>query len=169
MFKSENKTSFRKYISVSILILSVFVFSAGCEKKAEKPEGTTNSKDTTSMGTTAQTGPDSTTMVDTTKQYPDLTGTWTGKFQSHGATLKVTEQHDENFKASLSVAYREPMNKTVIGTYNPETNILTMKDGAKSRYETSYNVKLSDDMKKISGTAHFLVDGNTVNFTFTKK
>jgi hypothetical protein len=24
-------------------------------------------------------------------------------------------------------------------------------------------------MKKISGTAHFLVDGNTVNFTFTKK
>ena len=169
MFKSEYKASFRKYISVSILILSFFVFSAGCEKKAEKPEGTTNSKDTTSMGTSDQTGPDSTTMADTTKQYPDLTGTWTGKFQYHNATFKVTEQNNENFKASLFVAYREPMNKSISGTIDLETNKITMKDDSKSRYEAKYSAKLSSDMKKFSGTAHFKVDGNDETFNFSKK
>ena len=162
MFKKEIKTSLSKYLSVLILISSIVMLSAGCEKKAEKPEGETM-KDTTNIAQPQQPA------TDTTKKYPDLTGTWTGSFQSHGATLKITEQKDENFKASLSVAYREPMNKTISGTYDPETNTLTMKDEAKSRLETSYNPKLSDDMKKISGTAHFIVDNNTVNFTFTKK
>jgi hypothetical protein len=162
MFKKEIKTSLSKYLSVLILISSIVMLSAGCEKKAEKPAGETM-KDTTNIAQPQQPA------TDTTKKYPDLTGTWTGSFQSHGATLKITEQQDGNFKATLSVAYREPMNKTISGTYNPETNTLTMKDEAKSRLETSYNPKLSDDMKKITGTAHFIVDKNTVNFNFTKK
>jgi hypothetical protein len=169
MFKSEKKTSFRKYISVSILILSIFVLSAGCEKKAEKPEGTTNSKDTTNMGTSEQTGPDSTTMADTTKQYPDLTGTWTGSFESHGASLKVTNQNNESFKASLSVAYREPMNKTISGTIDLSTNKLTMKDDVKSRNEATYTATLSEDGMKITGISTLKIDGNKANFTFKKK
>lgn len=169
MFKSENKASFRKYYSVSILIFSVFILFAGCEKKSEKPEGETVTKDTTSMNTSKQTGQDSTTMVDTTKQYPDLTGTWTGKFQNHNATLKITEQNNENFTASLSVSYREPMNKSISGTIDLEANKITMKDNSKSRYEATYSAKLSTDMKKLSGTAHFKVDGNNETFNFSKK
>jgi hypothetical protein len=166
MFNKVTKTSFSKYLYVLILIGSLVVLSAGCEKKAEKPEGESTMKDTTKM---AMPETDTTAKVDTAKMFPDLTGTWTGKFQSHAATMKITEQKMENFKASLTVAYREPMNKSIVGTYNPDTKQLTMKDASKSRLETSYIPKLSDDMKKITGTAHFIVDGNTVNFTFTKK
>ncbi len=166
MFKKEIKTSLSKYISVLILISSLVVLSAGCQKNAEKPEGETTKKDTTNM---VQPGTDTTAAADTTKKYPDLTGTWTGKFENHSATLKITEQHNENFKANLSVSYREPMNKTISGTITRESNKMTMKDDTKSRYDASYNATLSEDMKKISGTAHFKVDGNNESFTFTKK
>ena len=166
MFKKKIKTSLSKYLSVLILISSLVVLSAGCQKNAEKPEGETTQKDTTNM---VQPSPDTTAAADTTKKYPDLTGTWTGKFQSHNATLKISDQKDENFKASLSVAYRDPMNKTISGTINPETNKVSMSDDVKSRREATYTATLSEDGKKLSGTAHFKVDGNNENFTFTKK
>ena len=166
MFKKKIKTSLSKYLSVLILISSLVVISAGCQKNAEKPEGETTQKDTTNM---VQPSPDTTAVADTTKKYPDLTGTWTGKFQSHNATLKISDQKDENFKASLSVAYRDPMNKTISGTINPETNKVSMSDDVKSRREATYTATLSEDGKKLSGTAHFKVDGNNENFTFTKK
>jgi len=166
MFKKKIKTSLSKYLSVLILISSLVVISAGCQKNAEKPEGETTQKDTTNM---VQPSPDTTAAADTTKKYPDLTGTWTGKFQSHNATLKISDQKDENFKASLSVAYRDPMNKTISGTINPETNKVSMSDDVKSRREATYTATLSEDGKKLSGTAHFKVDGNNENFTFTKK
>jgi len=166
MFKKKIKTSLSKYLSVLILISSLVVISAGCQKNAEKPEGETTQKDTTNM---VQPSPDTTAAADTTKKYPDLTGTWTGKFQSHNATLKISDQKDENFKASLSVAYRDPMNKTISGTINPETNKVSMSDDVKSRREATYTATLSEDGKKLSGTAHFKVDGNNESFTFTKK
>jgi len=166
MFKKKIKTSLSKYLSVLIIISSLVVISAGCQKNAEKPEGETTQKDTTNM---VQPSPDTTAAADTTKKYPDLTGTWTGKFQSHNATLKISDQKDENFKASLSVAYRDPMNKTISGTINPETNKVSMSDDVKSRREATYTATLSEDGKKLSGTAHFKVDGNNENFTFTKK
>ncbi len=166
MFNMEIKTSLSKYLSVLILISSLVVISAGCQKNAEKPEGETTKTDTTNM---VQPGTDTTAAADTTKKYPDLTGTWTGKFQSHNATLKISDQKDENFKASLSVAYRDPMNKTISGTINPETNKVSMSDDVKSRREATYAATLSEDGKKLSGTAHFKVDGNNESFTFTKK
>ncbi|HSD64157.1 MAG TPA: hypothetical protein VLB50_10175, partial [Ignavibacteriaceae bacterium] len=62
-----------------------------------------------------------------------------------------------------------PMNKTVSGTIKPESNRVTMKDENKTRYEATYAAELSKDGKQLSGTAHFKVDGNDVNFTFKKK
>ncbi len=73
MFKKEMKTSLSKYFSVLFLITSLVLISAGCEKKAEKPEGESTMKDTTNMAQPEN---------DTTAQYPDLTGTWTGTFES---------------------------------------------------------------------------------------
>ena len=166
MFKKATKTSLSKYFSVLFLIISLITISAGCEKKAEKPEGESTMNDTTNM---AQPGTDTTAMADTSMQYPDLTGTWTGKFQSHNATLKISDQQDENFKGNLSIAYREPMNKAISGNLEPEGNKVSMKDEAKSRNEATYTATLSDDGKKLSGTAHFKVDNYDVNFTFTKK
>ena len=159
MFKKEMKTSLSKYFSVLFLITSLVLISAGCEKKAEKPEGESTMKDTTNMAQPEN---------DTTAQYPDLTGTWTGTFESHGATLKITEQKNENFKASLTVQYREPMNKTISGTIESD-NKISMKDEEKSRSEATYSASLSEDGKKITGTSTLKINGNKANFTFTKK
>ncbi len=56
MFKKDIKTSLSKYLSVLILISSIVVLSAGCEKKAEKPEGESTMKDTTNMAKPATAG-----------------------------------------------------------------------------------------------------------------
>ena len=165
MFNKEMKTSLSKYFSVLFLITSLVLISAGCEKKAEKPEGESTMKDTTNM---AQPETDTTAMADTSMQYPDLMGTWTGTFESHGATLKITEQNNENFKASLTVQYREPMNKTISGTIESD-NKISMKDVEKSRSEATYSASLSEDGKKITGTSTLKINGNKANFTFTKK
>ncbi len=165
MFKKEIKTSLSKYISAIILVFSLVMISSGCEKKTEKPEGENTMKDTTKM---VQPGTDTTTAADTTKKYPELTGTWTGKFESHNATLKITEQHDENFKAYLTVQYREPMNKTISGTVSSD-NKISMKDEVKSRSEANYSASLSEDGTKITGTSTLKLNGNKANFTFTKK
>ena len=155
------QTSLSKYLSVLFLIGSLIVLSAGCEKKAEKPEGDNVSTDTTNMAEPE---------VDTTKvEYPDLTGTWTGTFESHTATFKVTGQDGSDFSANLTVAYRQPMNKTISGIIDPETNKITMKDDVKSRTEATYAAELSSDGKTISGTSTLKVRGGTANFTFKKK
>ena len=66
MFKKETMATFNKYFSILILITSLVVLSAGCEKKTEKPEGEGTMKDTTNMVQPT----DTTAMTDTTKQYP---------------------------------------------------------------------------------------------------
>jgi len=134
------------------------------KKKAEKAEGAKGTEDTTNMAQPEQAA------ADTMKtEYPDLVGTWTGTFQSHGATLKITGQDGEDFEGSLTVAYREPMIKSISGSIDPGTHKIAMKDKSKSRLETTYDVKISEDMSKIYGTAYYIVDKKTVNFTFIKK
>lgn len=163
MLNNSFTTSYGKFFSLFILVFSLVVLSAGCQKKAEQP-GENINKDTSHV-----VQPDTTAKVDTTKKYPDLVGTWSGSFQSHSATLKISDQNGENFKGNLSIAYRDPMKKTVSGTIKPESNQITMKDENKTRYEATYAAELSKDGKQLSGTAHFKVDGNDVNFTFKKK
>ena len=169
MSRKTIKLSFKTYMPFLILLSSLIVFSAGCEKKAEKPEGENAAKDTTNMVASEQSNADTTAKADTTKQYPDLTGTWTGTFESHAATLKVTEQNGADFKANLSVAYRQPMNKKVSGKLDLSTKQVTMADAEKSRTESSYSATLSDDGTKISGTSTMKVGGTKSKFTFTKK
>ncbi len=163
MFKKATKASLSKYISVLFLVSSLIIISAGCEKKAEKPEGENTMTDTTKM-----VQPDTTAKADTTKKYPDITGTWTGKFESHSATLKISDQKDENFTAYLTVQYREPMNKAISGNFQAD-NKISMKDGVKSRSEATYDATLSDDGMKITGTSTLKLNGSKANFTFNKK
>ncbi len=165
MFKKATKTSLSKYLSVLFLVTSLIIISAGCEKKTETPEGENTLKDTTNM---VQPGTDTTAAADTTQKYPDITGTWTGKFEAHNATLKISDQNKENFTAYLTVQYREPMNKTISGNFQSD-NKISMKDEVKSRSEATYDATLSDDGKKITGISTLKLDGNKANFTFTKK
>jgi hypothetical protein len=159
----EIKRFLSRYLPILFLIGSLVILSAGCEKKAEKPEGENASKDTMNMVMPEEPKPD------TLKKYPDLTGTWTGSFESHGATFKITEQKDSTFMASLTVAYRQPMNKSISGTIDLSSNKITMKDVEKSRTESTYKAELSGDGQKISGTSTLKISGNKANFSFKKK
>jgi hypothetical protein len=164
MFKKKMLTSLSKYLSVLFLTVALVVLTAGCEKKSEKPGGESNTADTTGTMQTEQTPADT---MET--EYPDLIGTWTGKFESHAATFKITGQDGGDFTANLTVAYRQPMNKAISGIIDPQTNKITMKDNEKSRNEASYTAELSEDGKKITGVSTLKIDGNKANFTFTKK
>ena len=163
MFKMEIKKFLSRYLPILFLIGSLVILSAGCEKKAEKPEGEKVMKDTTNMVKREEPRPD------TTKKYPDVTGTWTGSFEAHVATFKVTEQKDSTFTASLTVAYRQPMNKSISGTIELSTNKIAMKDVEKSRNEATYKAELSGDGQKISGTSTLKISGNKASFSFKKK
>lgn len=164
MFNKKMLTSLSKYLSVLFLTGALVVITAGCEKKSEKPGGENNSADTAGTMQSEQTPADT---MET--EYPDLIGTWTGTFQSHSATLKITGQDGEIFEANLAVQFRDLVNKTLTGTVDPATHKINMKDKVKTRYEATYSAKLSDDMSKITGTAYYIVDKNTVSFSFTKK
>ena len=164
MFHKIALTSLSKYLSILFLTGSLVVLTAGCEKKAEKSEGEKPAADTTNMMQSEQTPADT---MET--EYPDLIGTWTGTFESHTATFKINGQDGGDFTASLTVAYRQPMNKTISGIVDPQTNKITMKDDVKSRNEASYTAELSEDGKKITGVSTLKIDGNKANFTFTKK
>lgn len=164
MFNKRMLTSLSKYLSILFLTGTLVVLTAGCEKKSEKPGGESNTADTASTMQNEQTPADT---MET--EYPDLVGTWTGKFESHAATFKVTGQDGSDFTANLTVAYREPMNKTISGIIDPATNKITMKDDVKSRNESSYSAELTQDGLKITGVSTLKINGNKANFTFTKK
>jgi hypothetical protein len=168
MFKKEIITSLGKYLSVLTLICSLIVLSAGCEKKAEKPEGENTMKDTTNMTQPEQQNADTTAMADESMKYPDLTGTWTGTFDSRSTTLRITEQTEDSFKGSMTIAYKQPLNKDISGQIKSDTEV-TMKDLTHSRFMGNYSSKLSEDGKKLSGTFTMNSDNSTYKFNFSKK
>ena len=168
MFNKEIITSLGKYIFLLMLTCSLIVLSAGCEKKAEKPEGEKTMKDTTNMAQPEQQNADTTTMAENTQKYPDLTGTWTGTFDSRSTTLKITDQTEDTFKGSMTIAYKQPLNKDISGQIKSDTDV-TMKDLTHSRFMGNYSAKLSDDGKKLSGTFTMNSDNTTYKFSFSKK
>jgi hypothetical protein len=168
MFNKKNKASFYNYFPLLLLIFSLVVLSSGCEKKAEKPEGEKTSSDTTSMVGSEKSKKDTTVMADTTKMYPDLTGTWTGKFDSRATTFKITEQTKDSFKGHMIISYKKPLDKDISGNINLKMQI-TMKDLTHSRFMGKYSGTLSSDGKKMSGGFTMNADNSKYNFTFSKK
>lgn len=113
-----------------------------------------------------------TAAVDTTEDQAaaaDLKGTWSGTFDQRGTTLRITEQNGNEFKGVVSISYREPINQTVTGKYDPETNKMTMTDQVHSRYMGTYNGTVSENGSKYSGTFTMKNDGSKFNFALTKK
>ena len=103
------------------------------------------------------------------KKIPDITGTWTGKFDSRLTTLKITSQDSTSFKGKITIHYREVINQEVKGTFNPEKLTLNMSDQLHSRYMGKYAAKLSSDIKNLTGTFTMNIDKKKLNFNLTKK
>lgn len=163
-----------KPLLFSISFLSVLIL-IGCEQK--KTVETTIPKDTVQVKI-EEPAPVDTMMKDTTTikepeipavVMPDLKGKWTGTFDKRATTLRITEQDGKTFKGSITINYREVINQQVIGTLNEKTMEFSMKDLLHSRYAGSYKGKLSEDMKKFSGTFTQNVDKTKYNFSLKKQ
>ncbi|MGE5429918.1 MAG: hypothetical protein ACM3QX_02525 [Syntrophomonadaceae bacterium] len=163
---------FTKSITLSTLLFSLMI-STGCGKKQEQQQQAPQQ-------TTAQQG-DTTKMADTTKkadttakttqkaEVPDLKGTYSGIFDQRPTTLKISEQNGNDFKGSITIHYREVINQQVSGKFDPATKKFTMSDLLHSRFKGKYAGKVSDDMKKLSGTFTMILDGSKFNFNLAKK
>jgi PBP1b-binding outer membrane lipoprotein LpoB len=163
-------------ISIFILVLATFLFYAGCQSKKEEaksPEKTTqaetNNTQTTKENKKVESEPVKKPAAKEEKKIPDITGTWTGKFDSRATTLNITSQDSTSFKGKITIHYRQVINQEVKGTFNPNKLTLNMSDQLHSRYMGKYAAKLSPDMKKMTGTFTLNVDKKNLNFNLTKK
>jgi hypothetical protein len=165
-------TRIRNIYSLTFFLafLSILIFF-GCEQK--KTEEVSISKDTVQVKV-EEPAPVDTLTKDTAAvkepevAFPDLKGKWSGTFDKRATTLRITEQDGKSFKGAITINYREVINQQVSGTLNEETMEVSMKDLLHSRYAGTYKGKLSEDMKKLSGTFIQNVDKNKFNFSLTK-
>ncbi|MGE5439799.1 MAG: hypothetical protein ACM3UR_08070 [Bacteroidota bacterium] len=151
--------------TLSLVLLFSLIVSTGCGKKQEQPKQNVQQGDTTKMA-------DTTKKADTTAKtaaVPDLKGTYRGTFDQRSTTLKITEQNGNDFKGSITINYRQVINQQVSGTFDPATKKFTMQDLLHSRFQGKYAGKVSDDMKKLSGTFTMSLDGSKFNFNLAKK
>ncbi len=153
---------------IFILFIAAILVYNGCQSKKEEaksPEEKTTQVDTQTVKNQPVLKP---AEKEETK-IPDITGTWTGKFDSRATTLKITSQDSTSFKGKITIHYREVINQEVKGTFNPDKMTVNMSDQLHSRYMGKYAAKLSSDMKNLTGTFTLNVDKKKLNFNLTKK
>ncbi|NWF88807.1 MAG: hypothetical protein HXY50_05005 [Ignavibacteriaceae bacterium] len=155
------------------LMLISFLLQTGCEQR--KTEEASIPKDTVQVKV-EEPAPVDTVSKDSLKVVevpevviPELIGKWTGTFDKRSTTLRITEQDGKSFKGAITINYREVINQQVSGTINEETLEVSMKDLLHSRYAGTYKAKLSQDLKKLSGTFTQNVDKTKFSFSLTKK
>jgi hypothetical protein len=165
------RTYLIKSLSFSFALFSILIL-AGCEQK--KPEEVSVPKDTVQVKVEEPApvdtlAKDTATMKEPEVVIPDLKGKWSGTFDQRATTLRITEQDGKTFKGAITINYREVINQQVSGSIDEKTMEVKMKDLLHSRYAGSYKAKLSEDMKKLSGTFTQNVEKSKFNFNLTKQ
>jgi len=147
------------------------LFTAGCgEQKQEEPKTEEQKSETTEQPKAEEpTISEKPVIEEPIIKIPDLTGTWTGRFDNRSTTLKITEQDSTSFKGAITIQYREVINQQVSGTIDPEKKTISMKDLLHSRYAGSYSGTLSEDLNTFSGSFISNVDKNRFTFNLKRK
>ncbi len=162
----------------SLKLILVFMFAAllfytSCQQnkeEAKSPEEKTTQTETNKPEPPVDTQKVKSEPVKKTEnKIPDITGTWTGKFDNNVTVLNITSQDSTSFKGKLTIHYRYAVNQEVKGSFNPDKLTLNMSDQIQERYMGKYSAKLSSDMKKIDGTFTRNIDKKKIKFTLTKK
>lgn len=96
-------------------------------------------------------------------------GTWSGKFDIRTATMIITKQDGNDFEGKVTINLRTVINQEVKGTFDPETNKVTIKDQLRSKFKGVYSGTLSEDETTISGNFKTNLDNKNYNFSFSKK
>ena len=98
----------------------------------------------------------------------ELVGTWKGKFDGRKTFLVITNQDGNNFEGKISISYREAINQEVKGSFDSETNKMSMVDQLHSRFAGKYDGIISEDKSTFSGVFTVKVDGKKFNFNLSK-
>jgi hypothetical protein len=167
-FKEKSKVYFLLF-SLSLLALLVFT---SCEQK--KNQEVSVPKDTVQVKVEEPVPvdtlkKDTTTIKEPEVVIPDLKGKWSGTLDQRATTLRITEQDGNSFKGAITVNYREVINQQISGTINAKTMEVSMKDLLHSRYGGTYKGKLTEDMKKFSGTFTQSVEKTKFGFSLKKQ
>jgi len=161
-----------------ILIIVASMIISSCGKKAQ--ENQNQPVDTTKVAKQVDTS--AVKAADTTKAKTEvkkeaekpatqeaLKGTWSGKFDSRDAVLKITSVKGNNFSGSITIQYREVVNQQVSGTINPAKLSISMRDQLHSKQMGTYAAKVTSDMKSMSGTFTTSLDKIKASFNLKKK
>lgn len=97
-----------------------------------------------------------------------MIGTWSGKFDGRKTILVITKQVGNNVEGKITISYRDAINQDVKGTYDSESNTLTMEDQLHSRFAGKYVGKLNEDQSVYSGQFTMKLDGKKFNFNLKK-
>lgn len=100
---------------------------------------------------------------------PDLKGKWSGTLDQRATTLRITEQDGNSIKGAITINYREVINQQVSGTVNVKSMEVSLRDLLHSRYAGTYKGKLSEDLKKFSGTFTQNVEKTRFSFSLKKQ
>jgi len=151
--------------------LSAMVLFIGCEKKTEEMQ-----EDVSQNNMPADTSTSIVPPEEKEPEYekeltviPDVTGIWTGTFDGKLTTLKITEQTDSSFSGNITINYKQPLNQTVKGNFNPGTLKISMIDQLHSKFMGKYNGKMSDDYRTFAGSFTKNRDGSQYPFNLKKK
>jgi hypothetical protein len=156
-YKNFSKISF-------VLFISLFLIT-GCGKNEEKQtaeKGDTSKK--AMVDTTANKMPE--VKKDT---IPDLTGNWSGTFDQRSATMSVIKQTGKDFSAIMNINYRQPLNKTLNGTIDPQNKTIKMQDLDQSKFSGQYSGNLLDNGKTIRGTFILRTNSKSYGYIFKMK
>jgi hypothetical protein len=155
---------------LTLVILSVSLFFAGCEKKTEQQQSEMKSESVSTDTISSESEPGvSEPVVEVKGSIPDIKGTYTGTFDKRATTLTITEQTDSSFSGKITINYRDVINQEIKGTFSPTTLKMNMTDQLHSRYMGKYSGILSKDGKILSGTFIMNHDGSKFSFNLIKK
>ncbi len=159
---NEKYKGFMKIIFTAFL---TFLLITGCEKKEEKvefqhPDTINTNKSDTTVKQMSEIKKDT---------IQDLRGDWKGTFDQRSATMTIIKQDGKEFTGTMSINYREPLNKTISGTFDPSNNSIKMEDVNASKYLGEYSAQLLENGKLIQGTFDLKAGGNSYRFKFNKK
>lgn len=185
----QKKLNGRVKISFLILLVTAFLFTACDQAKETVEEAADNVAEKTGevisdaaekVGEVAEETADKVgeTAEDAANKISDgveelveskeLVGTWKGKFDGRKTVLVISNQDGNNFEGKVSISYREAINQEVKGSYDSETNKITMVDQLHSRYAGKYDGTLSDDKTTFSGVFTVKADGKKYKFNLSK-
>lgn len=174
----QKKIKSRVKTSLLILLFASFLFTA-CDKAKETVEeaadkvaektGEVISETAEKVGEVAEETVNKLAEgVEEIVESKELVGTWKGKFDGRKTVLVITSQDGNDFEGKITINYREAINQEVKGSYDSETNKMSMKDQLHSRYAGKYEGTLSDDKSTFSGMFTVKADGTKFKFNLSK-